>query len=93
MRKIKKSHHEDKKHETKTSKAPLVLRYMPKLRNSEDQVLKGLTFSITSLNQIKLSTPLKGFMRLAQSSKTEHGDMPSQRTEEGFDPIAQCFEN
>ena len=27
-------------------------------------------------------------MRPTQSSEMEHGDMPSQRTEEGFDPIA-----
>ena len=49
VEKNKKSHNEDKKHENKTSKAPLGLRYMPKLRSSEDQALKSLTFSITSL--------------------------------------------
>ena len=63
VEKNKKSHNEDKEHENKTSKASLVLRCMPKLRNNEEQALKGLTFSITSFNQTKFSMPLKGFNR------------------------------
>ena len=64
---------------------------MPKLRNNDDQALKGLTFLITRFNQTKFSMPLKGFIRSIQSSESEHGDMPSQRTEEGFDQIAYKF--
>ncbi|XP_057461067.1 uncharacterized protein LOC130751463 [Actinidia eriantha] len=61
---------------------------MPKLRNSEDQDFKRLTFPITNFNQTKLFTPLKGFIRPLQGSEMEHGNMPSQRTKEGFDLIA-----
>ena len=49
--------------------------------------MKSLTFPITSFNQTKLSTPLKRFVRPVQSSEMKHGDMPSQRIEEGFVPI------
>lgn len=63
------------------SKAPPILWYVPKLKKSEDQALKGLTLLVTNLNQTKLSTPLKGFMRPTQSPEVEYGNLPSQRTE------------
>ncbi|KAF8405954.1 hypothetical protein HHK36_008032 [Tetracentron sinense] len=78
-----------------------VLRYVPCSQRKGGQspfigctstdlkALNGLTFPITKLISSTVSKPpLKGFVRPSQGPEIEHGSLPTERTEEGFDPNA-----
>ncbi|KAF8378386.1 hypothetical protein HHK36_029725 [Tetracentron sinense] len=83
------------------SKTMPVLRYVPCSKrkggqspfigctNTDLKALNGLTFPVTKLISSTISKPpLKGFVRPSQGPEIEHGSLPTERTEEGFDPNA-----
>ncbi|KAF8400375.1 hypothetical protein HHK36_013673 [Tetracentron sinense] len=83
------------------SKTMPVLRYVPCSKRKGGQspfigctstdlkALNGLTFPVTKLISSTISKPpLKGFVKPSQGPEIEHGSLPTERTEEGFDPNA-----
>ena len=65
-----------------------VLRYVPKVKKEEDLALKGLTLPVTSINEMKVVPPLKESVCQTQNPKIEYDNLPTRRTDAGFDPNA-----